>query len=482
MLSTRSTPPLNAKHSAFVYQLAAIEAVKNLEYAALFHEQGLGKTKIALDLILNWLRRDVVDSVLIITKKGLINNWEKEIKVHTNLSYGVLSGNRIRNSSLYNRPFQLYLSHYEAIYGNKKGLRLLLQTRKVGVVLDEAHRIKNPKGLVAQALFELASSFKRRVIMTGTPVANRPYDIWAQIFFLDEGKALGDCYKQFKERYDLPKDIINYRNKDYESSLANIYESIRPFAVRETKESAELKLPEKTLLSLAVDMEKEQAKLYRKYKFDLRAEVFRNGELVTDNVDQILKQLLRLVQVASNPLLVDESYKLQPGKCDALVKILSQLEENEKLIVWTNFVQNANYLSKFLSKWGTLKIHGKMAINDRNRNIEKFLNDPNLRVLVATPGAAKEGLTLTVANYAVFYDRNFSLNDWLQAQDRIHRISQLKTCVVINLLARNSIDFWVDQLLLCKLRLANLALGDFEQEEMATNSELKSIFEEILAQ
>jgi len=72
---------------------------------------------------------------------------------------------------------------------------------------------------------------------------------------------------------------------------------------------------------------------------------------------------------------------------------------------------------------------------------------------VATPGAAKEGLTLTVANHAVFFDRSFSLDDYLQAQDRIHRISQTQTCFVWNLIGSDTIDEWVDSLLTAK-RLA----------------------------
>lgn len=68
-------------------------------------------------------------------------------------------------------------------------------------------------------------------------------------------------------------------------------------------------------------------------------------------------------------------------------------------------------------------------------------------MLIATPAAAKEGLTLTVANHAVFYDRSFSLDDYLRAQDRIHRISQTRTCFVTNLIASHSIDEWVDVLL-----------------------------------
>ena len=74
----RNAPDLAAKHAAYPYQLDAIRALQDLPYAAIFHEQGLGKTKIAVDLALLWLKADVVETVLVVSKKSLIENWRKE--------------------------------------------------------------------------------------------------------------------------------------------------------------------------------------------------------------------------------------------------------------------------------------------------------------------------------------------------------------------------------------------------------------------
>ena len=67
---------------------------------------------------------------------------------------------------------------------------------------------------------------------------------------------------------------------------------------------------------------------------------------------------------------------------------------------------------------------------------------------------------MTVASNAIFYDRGFNLDDYLQAQDRIHRISQKKDCHIYNLMVEDSIDEWVDVLLKAKQRAAFLAQGD----------------------
>ena len=101
-------------------------------------------------------------------------------------------------------------------------------------------------------------------------------------------------------------------------------------------------------------------------------------------------------------------------------------------------------------------------------------------ILIATPGAAKEGLTLTVANHAIFYDRSFSLDDYLQAQDRIHRISQQRPCFVHNLIANHTIDEWVDVLLNAKYLAAQMAQGDVDADKF--NESFRNDVAEVLSQ
>ena len=82
---------------AFPYQREAVEAIKDLPYSAIFHEQGLGKTKIAIDLLLYWLEYKDIDTVIIVTKKQLVQNWINEFKTHTALNPKILSSNKLDN-------------------------------------------------------------------------------------------------------------------------------------------------------------------------------------------------------------------------------------------------------------------------------------------------------------------------------------------------------------------------------------------------
>src|SRR5581483_11726578 len=127
-LILRSEPRLDAKLAAFSYQEDAVDFVAQREYAAIFHEQGLGKTKIAVDVILRWLREKAVDTVLVVTKKSLVANWRREFKIHSHLRPMLLTENGKNNYLTFAAGTRLVLAHYEVAKKEEKRLRMWLQT------------------------------------------------------------------------------------------------------------------------------------------------------------------------------------------------------------------------------------------------------------------------------------------------------------------------------------------------------------------
>lgn len=478
----RRPPSFSAKHEAYAYQLDAVRAVQKLPFSAVFHEQGLGKTKIAVDLILFWLERDIVDTVFVVTKKSLVQNWVDELAAHSYVTPRVLSGNRRTNSIALNSPVLIYVMNYEVISTNIELIRMFLGTCRVAAILDESQKIKNPESRLAKSFHSLARQFERRVIMTGTPVANRPYDIWSQIKFLDNGEALGHSFSTFKADMDLPADPV--QSTSYGHKLAGVMSRIERFSVRETKKSSGIRLPGKTILTHLVRMQPMQLGIYDTYRDQMRYELSTPEGLLFDDAEVVLKRLLRLVQCASNPALIDSDYREEPAKLLKLHELLGAMAlDRTKVIVWTTFVDNVEWLCRRLYDYAPAAVHGMRSVADRNAEIWRFKHDEKCRVLVATPGAAKEGLTLTVASQAIFFDRGFSLDDYLQAQDRIHRISQELECAVHNLIVRDSIDEWVDALLNAKHQAAQLTQGDVSLAEFQDgfSANLKDALSRILA-
>lgn len=477
----KNPPSLIPKHEAYPYQLDAVRAVQSLPYSAIFHEQGLGKTKIAIDILLMWLSEDVVDTAFIVTKKTLVQNWVDELASHSHITPRVLSGNRRDNSIALNSPVLVYVMNYEVVATNLDLMREFLATCRVAAILDESQKIKNPESKLAECFHALADGFARRVIMTGTPVANRPYDIWSQIKFLDNGETFGGSFSEFKNSLDIPSYVAEAAG--YGEKLAGVMKKIKSFSVRDTKETAGLELPDKTILTHPVSLAPKQAEIYASYRDDMAYEFKEGDASVYDDAEYILKRLLRLVQCASNPGIVDENYTEIPGKFTKLLGLLDEIDmQSHKAIIWTGFVQNIEWLHNHLSLYMPQKVHGEMPVFARNNALQKFKTEDRCRILLATPGAAKEGLTLTVANHAIFYDRGFSLDDYLQAQDRIHRISQNEECFVHNLMATGTIDEWVDVLLNAKHQAARLTQGDISRDTFDANfqCDLSSALAQIL--
>ncbi len=455
---------LSAKLDAFPYQYEAFAAIKDKSFAAIFHEQGLGKTKIAIDLLLYWLEFKEIDTVLIVTKKQLVENWRGEFEIHTNINPKILTSKRGENYYVFNSLTRVVITNFETISGEKERIRLFLKTRNIAIIIDESTKLKNPESKLTQDFFEIASLFKIRIIMTGTPVANRPYDIWAQIYFLDFGKSLGANFGEFKSTTDLSNDLSTNEIKRnlFETSVSEIFDKIKDFTVRETKNSGIITLPNKVYYDTYVDFEESQFLMYNKVRTEMQILLQRDEKTLLDESPDSIKRLLRLVQITSNPRLLDDLYCSFSGKEAKLDELIKEIiRRDEKVIVWSIFTGNIDYFSRKYKNLNAVKITGKMKIEDRTNSVRAFKNG-DAKVLFATPQSAKEGLTLTIANNVIFYDRGFNLDDYLQAQDRIHRISQTKICHIYNIMIKNSIDIWVDHLLKAKQNAAFLAQGDFK--------------------
>lgn len=469
-LVQKSHNDYSTKHEAFPYQHEAFMEIKDKDYAAIFHEQGLGKTKIAIDLLLYWLKERDIDTVLIVTKKTLVKNWVEEFAEHTNLRPKTLDSNKHSNFFVFNSRAEVVITNFETVSGECERMALFLKTRNVGIIIDESTKIKNPDSKLTQDFFLLAPLFKIRVIMTGTPVANRPYDIWSQIFFLDQGESLGLKFNAFKNECNLSNELVhnNARRDHFEDVVSHIFEKINHFCVRETKNSGVVSLPSKKYITIYVDFEDEQRRIYEQIRTEMTMTIHRGDTSLFDESQDSLKRLLRLVQATSNPRLLDDRYDAVSGKEEVLSDIIEDIvSKDEKVIVWSIFTDNIDYYTKKYKHLNAVKITGKMCVEERGHSVDSFKYGDS-KILFATPQSAKEGLTLTVANNCIFYDRGFNLDDYLQAQDRIHRISQKKQCNIYNLIVTNSIDLWVDKLLKAKQCAAFLTQGDIDLTDYKT--------------
>lgn len=438
------------------HQIEGSDFIASRPAAALFDEQGLGKTKQLVDAIAREVAKGTLAGALIVCPNTLKSTWAREIERHSNFSYAVFgAGKSARRVVFGSLRAAFYVINYEAVAREVTSLRALLRFKPMALVLDESHRIKTPESKVTRALHRLKDEAAKRVIMTGTPVANKPEDLWSQLFFLDDGASLGASFEEFRRTYCTASGGY-VRLEGLRDRLASI-------ALRRLKDVA-LALPTKTVIPITVRLDGRQAELYHRMREDLYVWVkSMTGEEVLAEGENILVRLLRLAQLASNPRLIDASYKETPAKIVALDRLLKELFARgpaQKTIVWTSFVGNITMLARRYVRYLPVTFHGEMAADERDRAIHAFTADPEVELFIGNPAAGREGLTLTSANVAVYLDRTFNLVDYLQSQDRIHRISQTEPCEIYLLIAEGTVDEFIEFALAQKLRVARYVQSD----------------------
>jgi SNF2 family DNA or RNA helicase len=253
--------------------------------------------------------------------------------------------------------------------------------------------------------------------------------------------------------------------------------------LRRRKEEV-VQLPEKTFLVRDIELKGEQLSRYEEVCKELLVRVTAaSGETFTREINSLLEEYLRAVQIASNPRLVDENWKGEPAKFLELDEIVNEVveEKDEKIVIWTNYLTNISELARRYEKLGSAQLSGEVAPAERQKTIERFQTAAELKVLVAIPAAGGVGITLTAAQTAVYVDKTWNAEHWLQSIDRLHRIGQLGTvniislhaCKIDELIARNLQRKEIDQarLLGDKTKRSGAAAGSLDKAKSIPSRE-----------
>ena len=332
------------KTKALKHQTEALEFMKGKKEIALFDEPGLGKSKIVIDVLCNDLKDKRIDSVLVVCKKTLLKNWEKEILSHSYLSSNIISGVKTKRGRSFMNFAHFHIINYDAFVQELEKIKSFIKLYKFAIVLDESQMIKNPFSKITKSILETSNLAFKKVIITGTPIANKPEDLWSQFYFLDNGKTLGNDFKSFKKKFNI-KLKGEKSLKKYEGELMWLRSEINKVSLRRTKNV--LELPEKLYTDINILISGRQKILYNEAKKALYSEVKKtDNQLVMEKIDNYLVKLLRLTQIASNPKLIDDNYKDVPAKFIKLDEILDEMLKEEKVILWTSFRKNIRMLKK----------------------------------------------------------------------------------------------------------------------------------------
>jgi len=436
-----------------------------------FAVPGAGKTSIvyaAYTYLKNLPENDSrhVDRLLVIGPPSSFAPWIKEYEECFGSKPRVqrLSGDSKvsrthKEQHLYStNPTELTLIFHGGVDRLEEEILSFLKRNKTMVVVDEAHRIKNPEGVWGQSIVEIGKEARARVILTGTPVPNGYEDLFNLFQYLYPygfKEILGFHYGSL---------IDMTRNSDPDGDrVQSLIRNISPYFIRIKK--SDLKLPPVNESIIGVPMDENQREIYdfieTKYVNSFQHD---SSASVRDALNKA--KLIRLRQAATNPALLQRTLRETMDSQDyeertevggkmpeefqedsqILAKIRNyknletprkfvvakdllkeKIAKGEKVIIWTIFVQNAKELQLYLAQNGIKSelLIGEVEQAERESTIEKF-NDPNdhaLQVLIANPFSVAESISLHKGCHnAIYLERDYNCSNFLQSKDRIHRV------------------------------------------------------------
>ncbi len=470
------------KTKPYQHQKDIFEKIRDLPEFALLMEQGTGKSKVIIDNFAYLYKKGSIDAVLIVAPNGVHRNWiNEELPKHlpNDIEYESMfwENQKSKNKSFKSEFLQLIQSPKLAILTtNIESFRVdnayfnfltFCTRRNVMMVVDESARIKNPKAQQTKNVVKLGNYCLYRRILTGTPVTHSPFDLYSQFEFLNKAIIDHSSFYSFKNYFGIFEKKTNWgSNRQYDElkdyrNLDELKTLIDPHSYRITKDEC-LDLPKKIYSKRYFALSKKQTDLYNNIKEDFIIKLENEPEV---SVPMALTRMMKLQQVTSNFVALDDSKYKQVGdenpRLDTLLDIIKDTPKDESIIVWCRFTFDIETICECLQneQISFCRYDGKTKANERSQNLLDF-QEKKCRVFVANPATAAEGLNLYVANNVIYYSNSFKLGERQQSEDRCHRIGQDKNVLYYDLVAENTLDFKIIQILINKQELANLITGD----------------------
>ena len=452
-------PPVNLLPILRPYQTAGYQWLNYLNEVGwggiLADDMGLGKTVQALTMLQHYKTQEGKLTAIVVCPTTLIYNWENEIKKFTpDLSYRIHHGSLRIRDMVELQSANIIITTYGTL---RSDIQVLLKIAFDYVVLDESQAIKNPASKVTRAACLLTA--KNRICMSGTPLQNNTFDIFAQMNFLNPG-LLGSM-DFFRNEFANPIDKFGEQEqKDHLRKL------LYPFILRRTKEQVAKDLPEKTETILFCEMETEQRKIYDAYRNSYRDKIM--GVIDQQGIDKsqltILQGLMKLRQICDSPAILNEEDK-HPNHSIKLDELTREIQENigeHKALIFSQFLGMLGLIKDKLREEGVPfeYFDGSTSINDRQKAIENFQNNDQCRVFLISLKAGGVGLNLTAADYVYIVDPWWNPAVEQQAIDRTHRIGQTKNIFAYRMICIDTIEDKILQLQERKRKLASELISD----------------------
>ena len=479
-LETRITPANNLRELEtyegdevlFPHQRAGVAFLATAKRALLADEPGLGKTAQAIRALKELNDRgEEVFPILIVCPNTLKNNWAREFaRWWPDVTTQVIKGSAIQRKKQFEQPAQVFIINWESLrshsrlspYGSisltrcracggqdekisenrcEVHLRELNNFKFKAVVADEIHRSKDPKSKQSRALWSASGTSEIRFALTGTPIANNVVDLWSILHWISP-KDWPSKTKWIDRMVDVMLNafggmmVLGVKPQMQDE----FYKSVNPYMRRMLKKVVLPNLPPVLKERRDVEMSTKQKKAYEQMR-DLMISELESGDTLA--APSVLTQTIRLLQfassyatIATNEVTGEPRAVLDAPSCkiDALMDDIENGDfGDDSVAVSAVSKQLINLLSAELTKKKISHglITGDQDEDERQKAIDDFQSGA-IKWILFTAQAGGVGITLTAARRLIMLQRPWSLVDYKQVLDRVHRIgSEIHDSIVI---------------------------------------------------
>ena len=438
------------------FQKAGIRYALDRQGVLIADEMGLGKTVEAIGII---NADPSIKTGIIVCPKSLKLNWERELErwLTRPLTVGIANGSLPETD--------LIIINYEGLVKFQKEL----SSRDFDIsVIDECHYIKNSKALRSKAVKAIKS--RRKIRMTGTPIVNRPSELYNIIE--DLGGNWGS-FMTYAKRYCNAHQTRYGWDFTGSSNLDELQKRLRETVmVRRLKSEVLTELPRKirqiievtaddSIQKRAVEAEKAYEEQSQEKLADLRAAVELSKAESEESYKAAVARLRDAMQVDFTEM-AKLRHETALAKVPAVIDhVKNSLEDNNnKIIIAAHHHDVIDELMAGLAEFNPVKLTGESKEADRQAAVDRFQNDPDCRVFIGSITAAGVGITLTASSHVIFAELDWVPGNITQMEDRAHRIGQTDTVLVQHIVLADSLDARMAKMLVEKQEVIDSALDD----------------------
>ena len=435
------------------YQKNILTEARKMPNLGLFMEPGLGKTVTALTII----QESPKGKTLVIAPKRVAESvWVQETKNWEHLSSikcGLVMGTPANRLKVLQSNLDVYVINLENV-------AWLIDSWPFPafdyLIIDESSRFKDPSTKRFKALKKVLKTFKRRIILTGTPTPQGMADLYAQVGILDLGQRLETSITRFRDKYMHVAERNRHTGVIYKWGLNEGADIIIQNRISDICYSLRandyLQLPKLTKLYHSITLDSDVRKKYNELKKNMVAEIG-TEEITAPTAATLTNKLLQFTSGA----IYNEASESVPVHDTKLEFLESLLEESSAPTLLFYHFKHA--LQRILDKFPE-------AVVLSDDNIQTW-RDGKIKLLVAHPQSGGIGLNLQCNSgelaQCVWYDLPYSSENYIQANARVYRQGQTKPVIIHHLMVANSIDEQVVKVLEGKINVQEALLEALKQ-------------------